>query len=62
MATAMGAKLQRILLVGCVPATLGPEEGQMGLSAPVSAAVEDAAKLVEVLISRILQGDWPGTK
>lgn len=62
MASAMGAKLQRILLVGCVPATLGPEEGQMGLSEPVSAAVEDAAKLVEVLVSRILQGDWPGKK
>jgi hydrogenase maturation protease len=62
MATAMGANLQRILLVGCVPATLGPEEGQMGLSAPVTAAVEDAAKLVEVLVSRILQGDWPGKK
>jgi hydrogenase maturation protease len=62
MASALGAKLQRILLVGCVPATLGPEEGQMGLSEPVSAAVEDAAKLVEVLVSRILQGDWPGKK
>ena len=32
MAKSMGGELKRILLVGCEPATLGPEEGQMGLS------------------------------
>src|SRR5215510_4742692 len=31
MVRSMGGQLQRILLVGCEPATLGPEEGQMGL-------------------------------
>lgn len=62
MAAGMGAKLPRILLVGCVPATLGPEEGQMGLSEPVSAAIDDAVQLVESLVSRILQGEWPGTQ
>jgi len=61
MAAGMGAKLQRILLVGCVPATLGPEEGQMGLSEPVAAAVHEAVGLVEGLVSRILTGGWPGT-
>ena len=61
MAASMGAKLQRILLVGCVPATLGPEEGQMGLSEPVTAAVDEAVDLVEGLVSRILTGGWPGT-
>ena len=60
MATGMGAQLSRILLVGCVPATLGPEEGLMGLSAPVAAAVEQAVGLVESLISRVLNGEWPG--
>jgi hydrogenase maturation protease len=59
MAAGMGAKLQRILLIGCVPATLGPEEGQMGLSEPVAAAVEAAVELVEDLVSRILTGGWP---
>jgi hydrogenase maturation protease len=54
MATSMGAQLKRILLVGCVPATLGPEEGQMGLSDPVTAAVGEAVKLVESLVARVL--------
>ena len=61
MAASMGAKLQRILLLGCVPETLGPEEGQMGLSEPVAAVVDEAVFLVEGLVSRILTGGWPGT-
>ena len=61
MASGMGAELKRVLLVGCVPATLGPEEGQMGLSEPVTAAIEGAVKLVEDLVARILWGEWPGT-
>jgi hydrogenase maturation protease len=61
MAAGAGAKLKRVLLVGCVPATLGPEEGLMGLSQPVEAAVEEAVKLVESLVDRILKGEWPGT-
>jgi len=60
MAAGMGAQLKRVLLVGCIPATLGPEEGQMGLSEPVSAAIDDAVKLVEDLVARILRGEWPG--
>lgn len=62
MAAGMGAQLSRVLLVGCVPATLGPEEGLMGLSEPVSAAVEEAVGLVESLVSRLLNGDWPGVR
>jgi hydrogenase maturation protease len=50
-------KLKRVLVVGCVPETLGPEEGQMGLSEPVAAAVDQAAKLVESLVERILAGE-----
>jgi hydrogenase maturation protease len=61
MAKSMGAELKRILVVGCVPATLGPEEGQMGLSEPVTAAVEEAMKLIDSLVTRILAGEWPGT-
>jgi hydrogenase maturation protease len=62
MATSMGGHVKRVLLVGCVPATLGPEEGQMGLSAPVGAAVEEAVRLIESLVTRILAGEWPAKK
>jgi hydrogenase maturation protease len=62
MAAGMGAQLKRILLVGCVPATLGPEEGQMGLSEPVTAAVDEAVKLVASLVTRVLAGEWPAGK
>ena len=54
MATAMHGKLKRILLVGCEPATFGGEEGKMGLSAPVEAAVHEAVKVVERLVEKTL--------
>jgi len=59
MAKSMGAPLQRILLVGCEPATLGAEEGQMGLSEVVENAIERAVTLTESLVTRILNGEWP---
>jgi hydrogenase maturation protease len=59
MARSMGGPLKKILLVGCVPATLGPEQGHMGLSVPVAAAVGQAVKLIELLVTRILAGEWP---
>lgn len=62
MAASMGGDLKRVLLVGCVPATLGPEEGQMGLSAPVEAAVDEAARLIDSLVARLLAGEWPAKK
>jgi hydrogenase maturation protease len=54
MARAMNIEVKNLLLVGCEPETLGGEEGQMGLSAPVAAAVDEAVKLVESVISKIL--------
>ena len=54
MARAMNMEVKNVLLVGCEPETLGGEEGQMGLSAPVEAAVEEAVSLVESLIDRVL--------
>jgi hydrogenase maturation protease len=59
MARAMNIEVKNVLLVGCEPQTLGGEEGQMGLSAPVEAAVEEAVKLVESLINKILHKDGP---
>ncbi len=53
MVKAMGGQFKEILLVGCEPATFGPEEGQMGLSAPVEAAVPQAVTIVESLLARI---------
>jgi hypothetical protein len=46
--------------VGCEPETLGGEEGQMGLSAPVEAAVDSGVKLLESIIEKVLNGDKPG--
>jgi hydrogenase maturation protease len=59
MARAMNIEVKNVLLVGCEPQTLGGEEGHMGLSAPVEAAVDQAVKLVESIIGRILSGDRP---
>jgi hydrogenase maturation protease len=53
---AMGGNLGRILLVGCEPETLGPEEGALGLSRPVEAAVERTIGLVESLVAKLLAG------
>jgi hydrogenase maturation protease len=56
MTVAMSGTLKnKILLVGCEPATFGGEEGQMGLSEPVEAAVEEAVRLVAAMIERTLQ-------
>lgn len=52
MVKSMGGQFNKILLVGCEPATFGPEEGQMGLSEPVAAAVDDAARIVESLVAK----------
>jgi hydrogenase maturation protease len=57
LARAMRPVRGRIVLVGCEPATLGGEEGHMGLSDPVSAAVDGAARLIEDLVAKLLRGD-----
>jgi hydrogenase maturation protease len=58
LAQAMNAPIKRMLLVGCEPETLGGEEGAMGLSAAVEAAVDVAAQQIMSLIVRILDGTW----
>jgi hydrogenase maturation protease len=57
MARSMHSPLKRVLLVGCEPATLGGDEGHMGLSEPVAAAVAEAVKATEALVKRILEGE-----
>ena len=45
----------RVLVVGCEPATFGPEElGQMGLSDLVAAALPGAVEMVEQLVAEAL--------
>jgi hydrogenase maturation protease len=54
LAQSMGPISKRILLVGCESATLGGEEGAMGLSEPVSQAVIEAVSVIERLIAEAL--------
>jgi len=57
MARAMDIPMKRIVLVGCQPESLGGDEGHMGLSAAVKAAVDEAAVLIASLIDKYLHGD-----
>jgi hydrogenase maturation protease len=52
MAIAMKAPLKKVLLVGCEPATFGGEEGHMGLSPAVEAAIGRATKIVAGLVEK----------
>jgi hydrogenase maturation protease len=58
MVKAMGGEFKQILLVGCEPATFGPEEGVMGLSGPVQAAVPEAVRIIESLIKQVERETW----
>ncbi len=64
-ARTLGARPVKTLLVGCEPAPLGEEgegesapqylEMQMGLSEPVQAAVEEAVRMIDQLLARLLE-------
>lgn len=56
MAKAMNGATKRVLLVGCEPLDLGGDEGHMGLSEVVEAALDDAVSKIEAVVSRILDG------
>jgi hydrogenase maturation protease len=56
MAKAMNGTTKRVLLVGCEPLDLGGDEGHMGLSDAVEAAVDDSVATIDVLIKQILDG------
>jgi hydrogenase maturation protease len=56
VAHSLGAEFQKIVVVGCEPSpeTIDPDgPGEMGLSEPVRAAVDEAVSVVEVLIAGI---------
>lgn len=52
MAHQLGAKFNKLLLVGCEPEFLGGEEGFMGLSDAVKRSVSEAAEMVFSLIEK----------
>ncbi len=53
MVKSMGGVFRRILLIGCEPAPLESEAGQMGMSGPVERAVDEAVKIVESVLEKI---------
>jgi hydrogenase maturation protease len=62
MARAMHAPLNRVLVVGCEPECLGGDEGRMGLSRPVESALDEAVRVIESLVGRILENTWQKTE
>ena len=52
----LGGTPPRLYVVGCQPASLGPEEGRMGLSEPVQGALDGAVAMVEELVDRVRAG------
>jgi hydrogenase maturation protease len=57
LAKEMGGPTGKVLLLGCEPETFGPaEEGQMGLSCVVTAAVDAAIPRIEALVDDFLAG------
>jgi hydrogenase maturation protease len=59
---ALDGRCERLLLVGCEPETFGSEdEGAMGLSPTVAAAVDEAVRTIEALIGELLPPGSVGT-
>jgi hydrogenase maturation protease len=54
MVGSMGGKPGRLYLVGCEPAVLETENGAMGLSQPVQAAIPKALEMINTLIRDLL--------
>jgi hydrogenase maturation protease len=60
LARSMGGKLDRVLLVGCEPETLGHEQDfQFGLSDSVRSAADEAVQLIESLVAKLLGAAEP---
>ncbi len=60
LVAAFGASCNRILFVVCEPFDLGGDDGAMGLSEIVAAAVEPSVQLTERLVSSLLRGEEIG--
>ncbi len=63
LAAAMGARVRRLILVGCEPEPLeSADDMRMGLSAPVQAAVGDAIVLIEGLVTKLRASQRAGAE
>lgn len=54
LARTLGEIRPQIFVLGCEPADLGGEEGRMGLSPEVEAAINQAVSMVEKLVHELL--------
>ena len=54
MVRSLGCRPSRLYLVGCEPATLDRDDGVIGLSESVQAAVPRAIEMIESLMSKLL--------
>jgi hydrogenase maturation protease len=61
MVQSLGGRAGRLYLVGCEPAALESEDGRMGLSESVQAAVPRAIEMIESLIYDLLHDQIPIT-
>ncbi len=58
LAQSLGADLKRILLIGCEPAPFDPENDICtGLSGPVEATVSAAARITEMIVRQLAEGN-----
>ena len=56
----LGGQITRLYLVGCEPAVLEREDGEIGLSDVVRAAVPEAVEMIKRLIGKLSPGSTPG--
>jgi hydrogenase maturation protease len=55
MVRSLGGRPSRLYLVGCEPAVLDTENGEMGLSASVEAAIPRAMEMIHSLLSELVR-------
>ena len=53
LSRSLGGTMDRVLLVGCKPQPLAPEDMRMEMSQAVQAAVEEAVRLINSLVTQI---------
>src|SRR4051812_41941601 len=53
----LGGIKAKVYVAGCEPQSLEPEDGQLSLSAPVRAAVPEAAAMIETLLGDLLRSE-----